>query len=61
MRAALQRAGGAATLDAMLPDVYDDVPPAIHPVAARSLLAHLEKLAADEEIRLQEGVYRVSA
>ncbi len=61
VRAALQRAGGAATLDAMLPDVYDDVPPAIHPVAARSLLAHLEKLAADEEIRLQEGVYRVSA
>jgi glyoxylase-like metal-dependent hydrolase (beta-lactamase superfamily II)/8-oxo-dGTP pyrophosphatase MutT (NUDIX family) len=61
VRAALGRAGGAATLEAILPDVYDDVPPAIHPVAARSLLAHLEKLMADGEIHLQDSLYRLRA
>jgi glyoxylase-like metal-dependent hydrolase (beta-lactamase superfamily II) len=40
---ALQR----ATLDDLLPPVYADVPSAIHPVARRSLLAHLLKLQAD--------------
>jgi glyoxylase-like metal-dependent hydrolase (beta-lactamase superfamily II) len=35
---------GAATLEALLPDVYDDVPARMHPVASRSLLAHLIKL-----------------
>jgi glyoxylase-like metal-dependent hydrolase (beta-lactamase superfamily II)/8-oxo-dGTP pyrophosphatase MutT (NUDIX family) len=40
---ALQR----ATLDDLLVQVYADVPPAIHPVARRSLLAHLLKLQAD--------------
>jgi glyoxylase-like metal-dependent hydrolase (beta-lactamase superfamily II)/8-oxo-dGTP pyrophosphatase MutT (NUDIX family) len=40
---ALERAG-TADLDALLPGVYDDVPAALHPVARRSLLAHLIKL-----------------
>jgi glyoxylase-like metal-dependent hydrolase (beta-lactamase superfamily II) len=40
-------ATGAATLDALLPLAYADVPPALHPVARRSLLAHLLKLEAD--------------
>ncbi len=44
--AALQ-ASGPGTIDALLPHVYDDVPAALHPVAARSLLAHLLKLQAD--------------
>ena len=34
----------APDLDALLPVVYDDVPVALHPVARRSLLAHLIKL-----------------
>ncbi len=38
---------GPAPLAALLEVVYADVAPALHPVAARSLLAHLEKLARD--------------
>ena len=34
-------------LDELLPVVYADVPPGLHPVARRSLLAHLLKLQAD--------------
>ncbi|MBE7419921.1 MAG: MBL fold metallo-hydrolase [Ideonella sp.] len=44
--AALRATGGAA-LDALLASVYDDVPPRLHAVAARSLHAHLLKLRAD--------------
>jgi glyoxylase-like metal-dependent hydrolase (beta-lactamase superfamily II)/8-oxo-dGTP pyrophosphatase MutT (NUDIX family) len=35
---------GSATLDDLVPHVYDDVPARMHPVAGRSLLAHLIKL-----------------
>jgi hypothetical protein len=40
---------GAAPLsiDELLPSVYDDVPAHMHPVAARSLQAHLLKLVQD--------------
>jgi glyoxylase-like metal-dependent hydrolase (beta-lactamase superfamily II) len=38
---------GTATLEALTPIVYDDVPEFKHPWAARSLLAHLEKLRED--------------
>jgi glyoxylase-like metal-dependent hydrolase (beta-lactamase superfamily II)/8-oxo-dGTP pyrophosphatase MutT (NUDIX family) len=41
------RSRQSATLDDLLPAVYADVPSAIHPVARRSLLAHLLKLQAD--------------
>lgn len=41
------RSLGSATVEALLPAVYDDVPVRLHPVASRSLLAHLVKLAAD--------------
>jgi glyoxylase-like metal-dependent hydrolase (beta-lactamase superfamily II)/8-oxo-dGTP pyrophosphatase MutT (NUDIX family) len=44
--AALRRLG-PARIDELLPAVYDDVPSRMHPVAARSLLAHLLKLAAE--------------
>ena len=36
-----------ATLDELLPVVYADVPPRLHPVARRSLHAHLIKLARE--------------
>lgn len=42
---------GAATVDELLPHVYDDVPSRLHRVAARSLTAHLEKLVADGAVR----------
>jgi glyoxylase-like metal-dependent hydrolase (beta-lactamase superfamily II) len=40
-----------ATVDDLLPIVYDDVPARIHRVAARSLTAHLQKLIADGLVR----------
>ena len=42
----LQRMAPCA-LEALLPLVYDDVPPSLHPLARRSLLAHLLKLQDD--------------
>jgi len=43
-----------ATLDDLLPIVYDDVSPRIHPVARRSLHAHLLKLKHDGKA-IEEG------
>jgi glyoxylase-like metal-dependent hydrolase (beta-lactamase superfamily II) len=43
-----------ATLDELLVLVYEDVPPRIHPVARRSLHAHLVKLAREGRV-VQEG------
>ena len=42
---------GPATVDDLLPHVYDDVPARLHRVAARSLTAHLQKLVADGAAR----------
>ena len=53
VRQMLRQAGGQATLEALLPRVYDDVSPAIHPLAARSLQAHLDKLVEDGELLLE--------
>jgi len=44
-----------ASLEELLPLVYDDVPARIHRVAARSLTAHLEKLVADGAVRPSGG------
>lgn len=52
VRQALLEAGGSATLATLLPRVYNDVPQTLHPLAARSLRAHLEKLIEDGELRL---------
>jgi glyoxylase-like metal-dependent hydrolase (beta-lactamase superfamily II) len=43
-------AHGPATLEDLLPRVYDDVPPRMHPVASRSLLAHLLKLRDESRV-----------
>jgi glyoxylase-like metal-dependent hydrolase (beta-lactamase superfamily II) len=59
VRQALLDAGGAATLDALLPHVYDDVAKGLHPIAARSLQAHLEKLVEDGEVVERAGIYRL--
>ena len=48
------RAAGTATLEQLLPVVYDDVSARLYPVASRSLLAHLLKLKG--EGRLQEAL-----
>jgi glyoxylase-like metal-dependent hydrolase (beta-lactamase superfamily II)/8-oxo-dGTP pyrophosphatase MutT (NUDIX family) len=44
-------AHGPATLEAILPRVYDDVPERMHRWAARSLTAHLDKLVAEGAVR----------
>ena len=44
-----------ATLDELLPLVYDDVPERIHPVARRSLAAHLIKLERDGRAEEESG------
>jgi glyoxylase-like metal-dependent hydrolase (beta-lactamase superfamily II) len=54
------RAAGAATLETLLPAVYDDVPAHVHPVASRSLLAHLLKLKAEHKLVEALGNWRVA-
>jgi glyoxylase-like metal-dependent hydrolase (beta-lactamase superfamily II)/8-oxo-dGTP pyrophosphatase MutT (NUDIX family) len=54
------RAFGPGALDALLVKVYDDVPLRMHPVAARSLTAHLLKLAAEGRVRESDGRWAVA-
>ncbi len=58
--AAMQKLG-AATLEELVPAVYDDVSPKLFPVAARSLFAHLGKLAAEKRASEQDGRWRLQA
>lgn len=44
-------ARGTATLEEILPEVYADVPVALHPVALHSLLAHVIKLEEEGRAR----------
>jgi glyoxylase-like metal-dependent hydrolase (beta-lactamase superfamily II)/8-oxo-dGTP pyrophosphatase MutT (NUDIX family) len=52
---------GAATPDALLARVYDDVRPQLLPMALRSLRAHLFKLRADAVAREQDGRWQLIA
>ena len=58
--AALQRRG-PATLEELVVDVYDEVSPRLHPVAMRSLSAHLDKLVAEGRVRQASGRYILTA
>jgi glyoxylase-like metal-dependent hydrolase (beta-lactamase superfamily II) len=53
---ALARLRGA-TIEELVPVVYDDVPARIHKMAARSLTAHLDKLVAEGAARADDGRY----
>jgi glyoxylase-like metal-dependent hydrolase (beta-lactamase superfamily II) len=57
VRQGLVKAGGHATLDALLPLVYADVAKTLYPVAARSLEAHLSKLIEEGEVGQHDGAY----
>ena len=57
--AAIRKLGSPA-LEEMLPLVYDDVHPRVHPVAARSLTAHLDKLVAEGKVRTEGGRYTLA-
>ena len=48
---------GPASLERMLPLVYDDVPERMHRWAARSLAAHLDKLVADGTVQAERAGY----
>ena len=56
VKAVMERIGPASS-ERMLPLVYDDVPERMHPWAARSLAAHLDKLVADGAVRADHGHY----
>ncbi len=43
----------STTLDDLLPEVYADTPQRLHPVARRSLLAHLLKLQGDGRVKAE--------
>jgi hypothetical protein len=53
-------AHGPSTIDALLPHVYDDVPARMHPVASRSLLAHLIKLREEGRAVEAESRWRIA-
>jgi len=54
------RAAGTATLEQLLPVVYDDVLPRLYPVASRSLLAHLLKLKDEGRAAESEAGWRLA-
>lgn len=49
-----------ATVDELLPVVYSDTPAKLHPVARRSLHAHLLKLAHDGRVRESGGCWTLA-
>ena len=51
--------GNPATLDELLPFAYDDVPQRVHPVARRSLHAHIIKLQRDGRVRGEGESWRL--
>jgi glyoxylase-like metal-dependent hydrolase (beta-lactamase superfamily II) len=51
------QASGPATLVDLLPVVYADVPPRLHPMALRSLTAHLLKLRDDGRAVEKDGIW----
>ena len=48
-------AGGAGTVDDIVAQVYADVDPGLYPLAARSVEAHLRKLADDGSVKHRDG------
>ncbi|MCC7483655.1 MAG: MBL fold metallo-hydrolase [Burkholderiales bacterium] len=50
-----------ATLEELVPVAYDDVPERVHPVARRSLHAHLLKLAHEGRARDAAGAWSLAA
>ncbi len=57
VRQAVLRVCGRTTVQALLPEAYDDVPPTLHELAALSLQAHLDKLVEDGAMRCVDGQY----
>ena len=54
------RAAGVATMETLLPVVYDDVQARLYPVASRSLLAHLIKLKTEGRVQEAQGRWSIA-
>ena len=52
------KATGPATVEDLVPPVYDDVPAFLHPIAKYSLLAHLLKLELESRARQSKAIWR---
>jgi hypothetical protein len=52
--------GGPATLDVLVARVYDDVDSRLHIVAKGSLLAHLQKLAAEGSVHFDQTEWQLT-
>ena len=50
-----------ATVSELVADVYDEIDPAVHPIAKRSLLAHLLKLEEDGAAVVDNDRWRLTA
>ncbi len=50
---------GPGSVEALVATVYDDTPERMHPLAMRSLLAHLNKLEVDGRARQQNDVWQL--
>ena len=48
-------AAGASTVDGLVERLYADTPPALRPMAARNVRAHLERLAELGRVRVEDG------
>jgi len=48
---------GLTDVKAMVKRIYADIPEALHPMAERSVLAHLEKLEAEGHVTCDEGTW----
>jgi ribonuclease/clavin/mitogillin len=49
-----------ASPEQLVPLIYAEVPTYLHPVAARSVLAHLEKLEEEGRVQRERGLWRLS-
>jgi glyoxylase-like metal-dependent hydrolase (beta-lactamase superfamily II)/8-oxo-dGTP pyrophosphatase MutT (NUDIX family) len=50
-----------ASVEELVSRVYDDVSPRLHPVASRSLTAHLDKLVEEGRVHMHGGRYRLAS
>jgi hypothetical protein len=58
--AGLERVG-PASVDDLVPVVYNDVDPSLHPWAKLSLLAHLLKLQVESRASVSDEFWRLTA
>lgn len=56
----LTELGGATPFD-LVPAIYAEVPEFLHPIAARSVLAHLIKLVEEERVLERSGTFRLAS